>query len=75
MDGELTRQTAADLAAALAAGEVSAVEVTQAHLDRIAEVDGRVKAFLHVAADRAVAAPGRAARARGRRQQGSRTGD
>jgi aspartyl-tRNA(Asn)/glutamyl-tRNA(Gln) amidotransferase subunit A len=56
MDGELTRQTAASLAAALAAGEVSAVEVTQAHLDRISAVDGRVKAFLHVAAERALAA-------------------
>ncbi len=56
MDGELTRQTAAGLAAAMAAGEVSAVEVTQAHLDRITAVDGRVKAFLHVAADRAMAA-------------------
>ena len=56
MDGELTRQTAADLAAAMAAGEVSAVEVTQAHLDRITAVDGRVKAFLHIAAERALAA-------------------
>ncbi|HEV8222358.1 MAG TPA: Asp-tRNA(Asn)/Glu-tRNA(Gln) amidotransferase subunit GatA [Streptosporangiaceae bacterium] len=56
MDGELTRQTAAGLAAAMAAGEVSAVEVTQAHLDRISAVDGRVKAFLHVAAERALAA-------------------
>jgi len=37
MDGELIRRTAADIAAAVAAGEVSAVEVTQAHLDRIAE--------------------------------------
>ena len=56
MDGELTRQTAAGLAAAMAAGEVSAVEVTQAHLDRISAADGRVKAFLHVAAERALAA-------------------
>ncbi len=56
MDGELTRQTAAGLAAALAAGEVSAVEVTQAHLDRIDAVDGRVKAFLHVAAEQALQA-------------------
>ena len=48
--------TAAELAAALAAGEVSAVEVTQAHLDRIAAVDDRVHAFLHVAADGALAA-------------------
>lgn len=44
----LTRATAADLAARLAAGEVSSVEVTQAHLDRIAAVDGDVHAFLHV---------------------------
>ncbi len=45
---DLTRATAADLAARLAAGEVSSVEVTQAHLDRIAAVDGDVHAFLHV---------------------------
>jgi aspartyl-tRNA(Asn)/glutamyl-tRNA(Gln) amidotransferase subunit A len=45
---DLTRMTAADLGRALAGGEVSAVEVTQAHLDRIATVDGRVHAFLHV---------------------------
>ena len=52
---ELTRMTAAELSAALAAGEVSATEVTQAHLDRIAAVDDRVHAFLHVAADSALA--------------------
>ena len=52
---ELTHMTAADLSAALAAGEVSATEVTQAHLDRIAAVDDRVHAFLHVAADSALA--------------------
>jgi aspartyl-tRNA(Asn)/glutamyl-tRNA(Gln) amidotransferase subunit A len=32
----------------MAAGEASAVEVAEAHLDRIAAVDGSVKAFLHV---------------------------
>jgi hypothetical protein len=52
---ELTRMTAAELSAALTAGEVSATEVTQAHLDRIAAVDGRVHAFLHIAADSALA--------------------
>jgi aspartyl-tRNA(Asn)/glutamyl-tRNA(Gln) amidotransferase subunit A len=52
---ELTRMTAAELSAALAAGEVSATEVTRAHLDRIAAVDDRVHAFLHVAADNALA--------------------
>src|SRR5258707_10250839 len=51
---ELTRMTAAELSAALAAGEVSATEVPQAHLDRIAAVDDRVHAFLHVAADKAL---------------------
>src|SRR6202453_4521281 len=51
---ELTRMTAAELSAALAKGEVSATEVTQAHLDRIAAVDDRVHAFLHVAADSAL---------------------
>jgi aspartyl-tRNA(Asn)/glutamyl-tRNA(Gln) amidotransferase subunit A len=55
MASELTRKTATELAAAISEGEVSAVEVTQAHLDRIAEVDGRVKAFLHVSADDALA--------------------
>jgi aspartyl-tRNA(Asn)/glutamyl-tRNA(Gln) amidotransferase subunit A len=44
----LTRTTAAGLADLLTAGDVSAVEVAQAHLDRIAEVDGAVHAFLHV---------------------------
>ena len=39
---------AADMAQALAAEEVSSVELTQAHLERIAAVDGDVKAFLHV---------------------------
>jgi len=41
-------KNAADMAQALAAQEVSSVELTQAHLDRIAAVDGDVKAFLHV---------------------------
>jgi aspartyl-tRNA(Asn)/glutamyl-tRNA(Gln) amidotransferase subunit A len=52
---ELITMTAAELSAAMAAGEVSAAEVTTAHLDRIAAVDDRVKAFLHVAADDALA--------------------
>ncbi|MBB5869754.1 aspartyl-tRNA(Asn)/glutamyl-tRNA(Gln) amidotransferase subunit A [Allocatelliglobosispora scoriae] len=52
----LTTKTAVELAALIASGEASAVEVTQAHLDRIAEVDGRVHAFLHVDTDGALAA-------------------
>src|SRR2546423_5797667 len=51
---ELTRMTAAELSAALDRKEVSATEVTQAHLDRIAAVDGKVHAFLHVAAGKAL---------------------
>jgi aspartyl-tRNA(Asn)/glutamyl-tRNA(Gln) amidotransferase subunit A len=54
--GELTSMTAVQLAAAVAAGDVSAVEVATAHLDRIASVDPQVHAFLHVAADQAIAA-------------------
>ncbi|GAA4065587.1 Asp-tRNA(Asn)/Glu-tRNA(Gln) amidotransferase subunit GatA [Microbacterium laevaniformans] len=45
---DLTRLNAADLAARLASGDVSSVEATQAHLDRITAVDGDVHAFLHV---------------------------
>ncbi|WP_404433231.1 Asp-tRNA(Asn)/Glu-tRNA(Gln) amidotransferase subunit GatA [Microbacterium lacus] len=45
---DLIRLSAADLAGRLASGEVSSVEVTQAHLDRIAAVDGDVHAFIHV---------------------------
>jgi aspartyl-tRNA(Asn)/glutamyl-tRNA(Gln) amidotransferase subunit A len=52
---ELIKATAAELAAAVAAGETSAVEVTQAHLDRIGAVDGSVQAFLHVNAEHALA--------------------
>ena len=52
---DLTRMTAAETAAAIAAREVSAVEVTQAHLDRIAAVDDRVHAFLHVDTEGALA--------------------
>ena len=43
------------MADALAKGETTSVELTQAHLDRIADVDGQVKAFLHVDADGALA--------------------
>jgi len=53
---DLIRRTAAGLAEALAAGEVSAVEVAEAHLDRIDAVDGRVHAFLHVDREGALAA-------------------
>ena len=46
-----TRWTAARTARAIAAGDVSALEVTEAALDRIAATDERVNAFLHVDAE------------------------
>ena len=53
---DLTRMTAAQLAALVASGEASAAEVATAHLDRIAAVDERVHAFLHVDRDGALEA-------------------
>jgi len=52
---DLIRLSAADLAARLQSGEVSSVEATRAHLDRIAAVDGQVHAFLHVSDEAALA--------------------
>ncbi|QTE28700.1 Asp-tRNA(Asn)/Glu-tRNA(Gln) amidotransferase subunit GatA [Pengzhenrongella sicca] len=52
---DLTRLSAAALATKLAAGEVSSVEVTRAHLDRIGDVDGAVHAFLYLNGDDALA--------------------
>lgn len=48
MTESLIRLTAAELAAKLSSREVSAVEATRAHLDRIAAVDGDLNAFIHV---------------------------
>ncbi|MHB1211702.1 MAG: Asp-tRNA(Asn)/Glu-tRNA(Gln) amidotransferase subunit GatA [Candidatus Nanopelagicales bacterium] len=56
MEAGLTRQGASVLAHAIAAGEVSAEEVTRAHLVRIDEVDERVHAFLEVVGEPALAA-------------------
>lgn len=53
---ELIRSDAATLAAQIAAKQVSSVEVTRACLDQIAASDERYGAFLHVAADEALAA-------------------
>ena len=56
---DVTRLSAAELAAKIAAKEVSSVEATQASLDQIAATDDRYHAFLHVAADEALAAAAR----------------
>ena len=53
---DVTRMTAAQVAGLIASREVSAVEVATAHLDRIAAVDERVHAFLHVDREGALAA-------------------
>jgi len=52
---DLTRCTAAEIADLLGSGETTSVEVTSAHLDRIAAVDAGVHAFLQVDADGALA--------------------
>lgn len=52
---DLTRLTATETAAAVAAGRVSAVEVAKAHLARIEAVDGKLNAYLHVDAEGALA--------------------
>ena len=56
VDADLIRQSASVLAAAISEGEVSSLEVTKAHLARIAEVDERVHAFLQVTSEAALAA-------------------
>ncbi|MCM2421811.1 Asp-tRNA(Asn)/Glu-tRNA(Gln) amidotransferase subunit GatA [Streptomyces sp. RKAG293] len=53
---DLTRLTAAETADVVATGKASAVEVAQAHLDRIGAVDEKVHAFLHVDTEGALGA-------------------
>jgi aspartyl-tRNA(Asn)/glutamyl-tRNA(Gln) amidotransferase subunit A len=65
------RQTAAGMAAALASGETTSVSLTQDHLDRIAEVDPALHAFLHVDAEGALA---QAAASDARRATGTAAG-
>ena len=55
----MIKHTAVDLAGKIHSGELSSVEVTQAHLDRIAAVDDQVHAFLHVDSARALATAAR----------------
>ena len=53
---EIVRFDAATLGAKVAAKELSSTEITQACLDQIEATDDRYRAFLHVAADEALAA-------------------
>jgi aspartyl-tRNA(Asn)/glutamyl-tRNA(Gln) amidotransferase subunit A len=55
MPADLLTASALDLARRMAAGEVSATDVTRAHLDRIAATEDRLHAFLRVLADDALA--------------------
>jgi aspartyl-tRNA(Asn)/glutamyl-tRNA(Gln) amidotransferase subunit A len=48
-------RSAMELAAAVAAGEISAVECTRGHLAQIEATDDSINAFLHVAAEAAIA--------------------
>src|SRR5438270_2013942 len=52
----LTQLPAAELAGRIHTRELSAVEVTQAHVDRIGAVDPAVRAFLHLDTEAALAA-------------------
>lgn len=52
----LTSLSAAELAEKIHSREVTSREVVQAHLDRIAETDGEIHAFLHVGDEEALAA-------------------
>ncbi|MDY5133515.1 Asp-tRNA(Asn)/Glu-tRNA(Gln) amidotransferase subunit GatA [Actinotignum urinale] len=52
---KLLMKSAAEMADMLRNGEITSVELTQACLDRIAEIDGKVHAFLHVDAQGALA--------------------
>ena len=52
---DMIRRSAAAQAAALQARETSSEELTRAHLDRIAAVDGDLNAFLHVNEEEALA--------------------
>jgi aspartyl-tRNA(Asn)/glutamyl-tRNA(Gln) amidotransferase subunit A len=53
---DLTRLTATETAQLIARGDVAAVEVAQAHLERITSVDPALHAFLHVDVDGALEA-------------------
>lgn len=51
----MINKSAVEMAAALNSGEITSVELTQQHLDRIAQVDKDVHAFLHVDTEGALA--------------------
>ncbi|HMN29214.1 MAG TPA: Asp-tRNA(Asn)/Glu-tRNA(Gln) amidotransferase subunit GatA [Caldilineaceae bacterium] len=70
----LHQLTMHDALAGLRRGDFSAVELTQAHLARIDAVEGRVKAFLTVTAEGALAQAQAADQRRGRGEDGALLG-
>ena len=68
---DLIKLTAAETAARIASGEVTAVEVAEAHLARIEAVDEKVHAFLHIDREGALAA---ARRVDAKRERGEKLG-
>lgn len=63
----MINSTVAELSAALVAGDISSVEITQAYLDRIAALNGELNAYITVCQDSALA---QAAQADERRAKG-----
>jgi aspartyl-tRNA(Asn)/glutamyl-tRNA(Gln) amidotransferase subunit A len=63
----MINSTVAELSAALAAGDISSVEITQAYLDRIAKLNGEINAYITVCKNSALqqAAAADTARANG----------
>ncbi|KAB3523238.1 Asp-tRNA(Asn)/Glu-tRNA(Gln) amidotransferase subunit GatA [Corynebacterium sp. zg254] len=55
-ESDYTTWTAADLAEKIHAGDITSVEVTQAHLDRIESLNLDINAFLHVGPEAALEA-------------------
>ena len=51
----MINKSAAEMANALASGEVTSIALTKQHLERIADVDNKVKAFLYVDNENALA--------------------
>ena len=51
----IVNKSAIEMSQLLKSGEISSVDLTKAHLERIDEVDGQVKAFLHVDREGALA--------------------
>ena len=61
---EIVRMSATQLVEEMAQGNLSSVEITEAHLDRIDRVDGEIHAYLHVDRDGALATAAEADAAR-----------